>query len=220
MIEPFENFLNPSPEMKKMMQERKAKNLEIEARMEQMEKECRREKIQRDWNAPKRHSATKIEPDSVEWTQAFDKLKSKLGNGALITLLGKRGSGKTQMAVEAMRHLLEPIQNSKYVSAVEFFMQIKNAYRKDSEESEMEIMENFEEASLLVIDEFGKRSDSDWERVMLFELIDKRYGNLKDTILISNLDALGFSEFAGESIMSRLNETGGIIECNWKSFRE
>jgi len=54
---------------------------------------------------------------------------------------------------------------------------------------------------------------------MLFELLNRRYNDLKDTILIANKSKAEFQDYIGPSLASRMNETGGIVECNWPSFR-
>ena len=51
-------------------------------------------------------------------------------------------------------------------------------------------------------------------------MIYKRYGAMKDTILISNQTPDVFQKAIGSSILSRLQETGAIIQCDWPSFRE
>ncbi len=75
---------------------------------------------------------------------------------------------------------------------------------------------------LLVIDEFGKKADSEWSDGILYELIDARYkSHGRDTLLIAPQVSSGkFKELVGDSIGSRMNERGGVVECNWPSFRE
>jgi hypothetical protein len=42
---------------------------------------------------------------------------------------------------------------------------------------------------------------------------------MTDTILTCNLDRNMLAENLGPSIVSRMKEGGGILECNWPSFR-
>lgn len=171
------------------------------------------------WNAPRRALETKCD-FSGPWGGTFERIKAKLGSGFLIGLIGGRGPGKTQLGVELMRVSTESLHSALYVTATEFLMTVKRAYRDGSSETELDIIKRFRKPSLLVIDETGKRAETDWENRLLFELIDKRYQDMNDTLLISNEAQAQFSEAIGPSLASRMNETGGIIQCNWPSFRK
>lgn len=172
------------------------------------------------WNAPKRHIAVLSLDRSGHWGEAEVKLKSKLGHGFLVALIGGRGGGKTQLAVELMREATRRQNSALYSTALEFFMHIKSSYRKDSKENEMDVILRYSKPSLLVLDEFGRRSESEWESNLLFELLDKRYGKMKNTVLLSNQTKEEFLAAIGPSLASRMQETGGVMECNWPSRRE
>lgn len=172
------------------------------------------------WNAPKRHVTVMALDRSGPWGDAETKLKSKLGHGFLVALIGGRGGGKTQLAIELMRESTRRQGSALYATAAEFFMAIKATYRKDSTENEMEVIARFTKPSILVLDEFGRRSETDWESNLLFELLDKRYGKMKNTILLSNQTKEEFLSSVGASLASRMQETGGVMECNWPSRRE
>lgn len=135
-------------------------------------------------------------------------------------LIGPRGTGKTQMAAETMRsQIYLRHATARYITAMEFFMTIKEAYRAKSQ-SEEEVLLSFRQPKLLVIDEITVRSDSAWENMLLTYLIDKRYGSQSDTLLIGNCkDAEEVVARVGPSIASRIQECGSVIECNWPSFR-
>lgn len=170
-------------------------------------------------NIPLRHARCDIHKTEA-WFNASNKVNQRLRSGALIMLCGNRGAGKTQIAAEAIKFTASEGRSSLYCTAMDFFIDVKRSYRSDAKRSEYDVINDYRKPSLLVIDEIGKRSDSDWENSLLFHLIDKRYCGMKDTILISNQERAGAVEGIGASLASRMQETGGIIECNWKSFRE
>ncbi len=180
------------------------------ARIEDLRKECR---------APLRHLACKPKAEG-EWNQKMVVIHAKLGSGALIGLVGGRGSGKTMLGVQAMLCVTGVLRSALFTTAADFFMAIKATYKKDNQDTEADVVAKFRRPSLLVIDEIGKRGETDWENNMLFHLLNVRYNDLKDTIVIDNREKREFIETIGESLASRMNESGGIIECNWKSFRE
>jgi DNA replication protein DnaC len=172
-----------------------------------------------------RHDRAAITSGSQPWSDKLDAIKNKLGTGFLIALLGERGTGKTQMAVELMRHLVfrvwpatEAGTPAAYTSAQEFFLSLRAAYRK-SGPSEIEQMAPYVAPDLLVIDEAQERGETEWEQRMLAYVCDKRYFFGLDTLLISNLTPEAFKASIGPSIYSRLIETGGVVVADWPSFR-
>jgi len=154
-----------------------------------------------------------------DWAKKLELLSGKLGTGFTAVLIGVRGTGKTQMAVEIVKAATGRMMTCRFITAVGFFMEIKKTYRKEADDSEVDILQRYRRPKLLVIDEIGKRSDSDWENSLLFELLNKRYNDMTDTLLIDNRSKADFSSAIGPSLASRINESGGIIECNWESFR-
>ena len=166
---------------------------EKERRNQAVEEHARRQKwehhaasvaaLRQNWNAPKRQLASQTLHDGP-WGEMFASVVSKLGSGFLIALTGTHGPGKTKMGVELMKASTENLRSAKYMTATEFFIAIKTTYRKDSEESEESVLEAHARPRLLVIDEIGKRSENEWEDRLLFELVDRRYRDMTDTLLI------------------------------------
>lgn len=171
------------------------------------------------WDAPTRHDKAKIDK-SGPWGELLDALIKRLGTGFTVVLFGTNGSGKTQLAVELMRHQIEHrLKSAKFTTSMDFFMQVKATYRQDSKISEEVVVSAHSKAALLVVDETEKRSESPWENNLLFHLGNRRYNDGKDTVLISNLEREELTAHLGRSLVSRLNETGGMIHCDWPSRR-
>lgn len=175
--------------------------------------------LRQHWAAPARHVARTSLDMSGEWGARLAKIQSTIGSGKTWAICGTRGNGKTQMAVEAMRHCTQMGIPARYVAATEFFAAIKATYRKDWSETEMNVIERYRRPRLLVIDEIGKRGDTDWENNLLFHLLDKRYQDMTDTIVLANLTAEEMAKSLGPSLSDRMSETGGLIECTWASRR-
>ena len=137
-------------------------------------------------------------------------------------LLGPRGTGKTQAAVEMSLkldlHLQEggrPIDHM-YMPLGELLNKEKASWDDKTIESPIKKAKS---TGLLVLDEIQESSASDWERQQLTLLIDDRYRNMKRTILIGNLVKSGLEDFVSKSISSRIKETGQIIEKAGKRYR-
>jgi DNA replication protein DnaC len=99
------------------------------------------------------------------------------------------------------------------------FLRIRDAYAKRTSETEGSIVDELSKCRLLVIDEIQERSSSEWEDRIITHIIDRRYGATLPTIIIGNLTPEFMEKNLGESIVSRVSETGGIIEMTGKSHR-
>lgn len=161
-----------------------------------------------------------VESRSPQWSAKLDALTPRLGTGFLVALLGPRGTGKTQLAAELIRKHVDSsnMPTPLYTRSCDIFLTIRESFRRDGP-SEREQVVRFMRPSVLVIDEAHERSESDWENRLLNLIVDVRYGEERDTILISNERESSFRESIGPSIYSRLIETGGVIVCDWPSFR-
>lgn len=177
------------------------------------------DRLRQNWNAPDRHALRESVDVSGPWGECLRGIQSGLGKGRMWAICGTRGNGKTQMAVEAMKKATMLGMSARYVSATEFFAAIKATYRKDSNMTEIQVIEQFRKPRMLVIDEIGKRGETDWENNLLFHLLDKRYADMTDTIILANLDSSKMAESIGPSLADRISETGGMIECTWASRR-
>ena len=169
---------------------------------------------------PKRHAERKEfkEDDSAKgWRTTGKGIVEKLGSGFLVALTGIRGNGKTQLAVCAIREAARRLMSCRYVKAMDVFLEMRESFKGNG--TELDTVNKYACFDLLAIDELGVRGESAWEDRVLTHLLDRRYDDRRDTILISNQSEGDFAEAVGASVMSRLTETGGIIQCDWPSFR-
>lgn len=156
---------------------------------------------------------------SGPWQETLTRIRARLGSGFLVALVGVRGNGKTQMGLELVLDVVKRGFSALFCSSTEFFMAIKRTYRPGSTEDEEDVIRRYRKPMLLVIDEMGMRAETPWEDRLLFELLNLRYGDIKDTLLISNQERAVFLESIGTSLASRMSETGGIVDCHWSSYR-
>lgn len=179
----------------------------------------RRADTWRDCGIPARHKQSPgAQPGP--WRDTLNRLVELDGSGFLIALLGGRGTGKTQMGVELIARRVNKAERftCKYVRAMDVFIDVKESYRRDGP-NERDVLKRFIGPQLLVIDEAHERGETAWEDRLLTYIVDRRYGDGKDTLLISNSQHAEFRAAIGESIYSRLVETGGVVVCDWPSFR-
>jgi DNA replication protein DnaC len=185
---------------------------------------------------PERHRhAGELRGD--EWQAAYEKAIGIAQSGGIVVAWGQRGTGKTQIAYEIATHGIfhdpyfppayrdgfsMPIKARPcvYVKAMDIFMRMKNGFSRKDQPSELDIVESLVQAAFLVIDEAHVRGETKYEDDKLTHIIDKRYDAMRSTMLITNLTNKDFAAQLSPSILSRITEIGGGIECNWQSYRK
>lgn len=183
---------------------------------------------------PERHGRN-LELVGDEWHEAYAKALAIVEAGGIVIAFGRRGTGKTQIAYEIAKsgklprpHL--PTKEWKlthvpifrpaiYCKAMDIFMRLKNGFGRPDQPSELEVVDKLVDAAFLVIDEAHVRGETKYEDDKLTHIIDKRYDAMRPTMLITNLEKKDFAATLSPSILSRISEIGGGIECNWKSYR-
>ena len=170
--------------------------------------------------APLRHRRRKWDDliPHAGWEAAFARCAELVSGGGIVTLLGPRGTGKTQIGVELCRKLCRDDRVARYYRSVELGLRIRESYDKQGV-SERDVIRDFVRPHLLVLDEIQERTASQFEQRILTLIIDLRYGHELPTVLIGNLADKAFLERVGDSIADRLQEEGEIINCEWESFR-
>jgi DNA replication protein DnaC len=160
--------------------------------------------------------AVKTPPHGQEWLAAYEVAKERVLMNGIVVLYGARGGGKTRMAAE----LAAMVGSSRYRTAMRFFLEVRATFRKDSERSELDVIEDLSTSDLLILDEIQERGETPFEDRLLTHVIDARYAAMKPTILIANLKKANLAESLGASIVDRARENGKSIEFNWPSYRE
>lgn len=150
-----------------------------------------------------------------------------LATGRSLVLTGKTGTGKTHLANAIANQVIESGREVLYITVRELVGQVKETWRKSAEQTERTVIKNFVDVDLLLLDEVGVQFDTDAERMIMFDVINGRYENVKPTIVISNLaiDSKDEKEqtirkVLGDRVLDRLREGGGTqISFDWESHR-
>lgn len=152
------------------------------------------------------------------YAKNFEVMKS-LGRCMIFT--GTTGTGKTHLSCGIANYIIqEHMATPLFITALDMVRRVKQTYSKTSEETEADVIKFFMKPDLLIVDEIGVQFGSDAEKMIIFEIINKRYEELLPTFLLSNLAPAILSEFVGERIMDRMKENGGVMMTfSWPSKR-
>ena len=184
---------------------------------------------------PARHRLnleTALREQHPAWTQTLTKLRNLLlrPGGCIVGLLGQRGTGKTQLGVALGRYVAEqallgsPLVRTRepalYASLPALLARVRATFNSGrGGETEARITSALSRCRLLILDETHEAGGSDWAASFFTTLIDARYADALDTVIITNQKPATFAQSIGESVADRLRECGGFVECCWPSFR-
>lgn len=141
---------------------------------------------------------------------------AKRGSGLIFS--GMPGTGKSHLAIAILQALM-PQRVGLYVTCMGVIRMVRGTWRRDSEKSESEVLDLFGSVPLLVLDEIGVQYGTDGEQTILFDVLDRRYRDMQPTLLLTNQDVKGMTQFLGERTFDRLREVSQWVSFDWPSYR-
>lgn len=152
---------------------------------------------------------------SREYVANWDSVRRK---GAWLVFSGLPGTGKSHLAAAILQGIM-PRYVGRYMTCMDMIQRLRATWRKDSETSETELLESLTSIPLLVIDEIGVQYGTDSEQNHLFDVLDRRYREVKPTILLTNQNKDGFRQFVGDRVYDRMVEVATWVPFAWPSYR-
>lgn len=151
---------------------------------------------------------------SESWTEMYER-------GAGLIFSGKAGTGKTHLACAIANAVIDTATPAKFTTVTHMMRGIKETYSKDSTDTESDVLQRLSNVPLLVLDEAGMDYGTDFNKTLLFEVLNSRYENVNPTIILTNLDAAALKEYLGERVIDRMRDGGGkMVTFTWESNRK
>jgi DNA replication protein DnaC len=152
-----------------------------------------------------------------EYAEHFDTVQ-KTGRSAIFC--GQPGTGKTHLAAGIGLRLMEMNKLVLFTTAQRALRRIKDSWRKDSKESESDVVRLLVQPDLLILDEIGVQYGTKFEENAIFDILNERYEKRRPCLLLSNQTLQEVRTFIGERVYDRLREDDGkCVPFDWASHR-
>lgn len=154
------------------------------------------------------------------FVEAFEE-NFAVGRSAM--LLGTVGTGKTHLGTAMLQAVIREHAHAGlrglYATAGSIIRDVKATFGNRGR-TEADVYADLIRPELLVIDEVGVQHGTDFERQVLFEVINGRYEKIKPTIVVSNLGVTELRQCLGDRAVDRLRDKSGIVVVfRWATAR-
>ncbi|MBQ2699430.1 MAG: ATP-binding protein [Firmicutes bacterium] len=122
-----------------------------------------------------------------------------------LLLVGECGSGKTHLAAAIVNRIVEQGKEALFLVVPDFLDLLKASY-EDDDLHEHQLMQQAKDAPVLILDDLGAHSFSNWTKSKLFSLINYRLNHQLPCVITTNLSNEQLIDELDMRIVSRLHE--------------
>lgn len=138
-------------------------------------------------------------------SMSYSKSFSEREDRGLI-LRGVTGAGKTHLAIAILRAVIDRGFSGLYYNVNDLLSELRSSYSANTDLTEGNLLEDVNKADLLVFDDLGAESPTDWVCDRLYLIINRRYEVARPTIITTNCSDGELRDRLGNRIASRLYE--------------
>jgi len=152
--------------------------------------------------------------NAKELKEAMKSALKAAKNSTGLVLSGKRGTGKTHLAVAIALYAMKHGHQAIFRLVNELLNEIRRAVAENADY--YDVIQKFKEVPCLVLDDLGKERTTDFGLDALYDIVDYRYRNELQTIITTNaktieeLASWGNSEYT-TPMVSRVMERGAWV---------
>lgn len=162
---------------------------------------------------------TKAYRDVLDSARAYAEGFDRTYDGLLMR--GRTGSGKTHLAVAILHEAIRRGYTGHYCNFSDLLARIRDTYGDGAGVSEGDLLAPIEQADLLVLDDLGAESTTDWVRDRLYLIVNRRYEGNRPAIITTNCSEEELDRRIGPRTASRLYEMCGITfppfpDADWR----
>lgn len=121
---------------------------------------------------------------------------------SFLVILGNTGTGKTFLCASILNFFEEQKREIHYTNQRRFMSDIQKGFGENVTHEYS--IDKISYKNILILDDLGAATNTEWQKEMLLDLIDKRYSFKKKTLITSNLNKDQLYELLGNRIASRI----------------
>lgn len=146
-------------------------------------------------------------------SEYYELFKKKKG----LVFSGEVGTGKTHEAISLIKHLyIKHDVQALFEPSADLIYELRNSISKGEFE---QVITRYQTTNLLVIDDLGTETATEFLMENLYMIINYRYNYMKPIIMTTNLNASDFAKVYGQRLLSRLTEMATFVKLDGKDKR-
>lgn len=151
--------------------------------------------------------------------------EERSAQGFGIYFVGPVGVGKTHLAVAIGLALIEQGVPVLFTTSPDMLSEVRETY--SAQKSEEQVLSRYRTADVLILDDIGKESPSEWTCATLFSLMNDRYESMMPTIITTQYSDAelhrrlggGGDKKTAEALVSRLHEMCYRVDMQGPDWR-
>lgn len=145
--------------------------------------------------------------DAVQKVRSW--LKKK---GLFLMMSGTTGTGKGHLAASCLKQHGDGL----FIEHVNMLSDLRSSY---STQATAQLIETWQSAEMLVLDELGLSAGGNDEQPMLYQVLADRHDKRRPTIITTNQEREKVRDLLGYRLLDRIREDATEVQMNWESFR-
>lgn len=148
-------------------------------------------------------------------------------DGRSLFITGSFGTGKTHHSISVMKNYIDNLPDScfvqpfsrlpAFITVPELLLKIRSVF--SLQKCEDEIVDKYADSPLLVLDDLGAEKTTDFALQTLYIILNRRDGNMLQTIITSNLSLDEVKDRLGDRIASRIAGMCSVLKIVGKDRR-
>lgn len=127
-----------------------------------------------------------------------------------LVLVGKTGVGKSWWMAALANDCIQSGISVLIVKESDVMSRLRDSFSSRGE-NETDIINELSRPRVLALEDVGVTERQDYKRAFMQSLIDRRHGDGKRTVLVSNNTPEQFRSYLGDPVISRLQQRGKIL---------
>lgn len=143
------------------------------------------------------------------------------GELVFLTILGPYGTGKTMLATAALKERMRKSENAGvWRNFVSLITELQSHFT-DERLSAASLIQEIASAPILLLDDLGVTMATQWQRAVLYTIVNERYTRGLPAVFTTNLQPSELADVIGARVVERLVEQGlaRVVQMGGRNYR-